>query len=188
MVKVSTGLIFWLVPSENRADGKDQAQALYNLRHSLWHKCRYIHRLVPLDNSVYLIQDPSKMQSVKEMAAEFLKKYEVLGFRAIIDIAEYEREQQDLKQMLEIAFMQVLSSKVSAFEQAEGKGKTVAKNTVRKSEADIAWVQDDLKKFEIKSDRIQAFIEILQEKIKAHLERLQAADSETTVTTEWTVS
>lgn len=178
-MKINTALFIWLVPSENRNGAK--SVELYNIRHRLWYQVRYVYRCAPIDHSVYLITDASKIPKMQELALQYKAEYEKLGYRAMIDVVEYERNFEDLAAMLEIAFMQILSARIQNFEKAESEGKTVSKTTIRKTQDDIAWIKTDCQKFNIKSDRIEAFIDILSEKIAEHNAKL--GKSQTTV--EW---
>lgn len=179
-MKINTALFIWLVPSEQR-NGCSKSLELYNIRHRLWYQIRYIHRCAPIDHSVYLITDSKQIPQLQKLAEEYKAEYEKLGYKAMIDVVEYERKIEDLSAMLEVSFMQILSARIQNFEKAENEGKTVSKPTVKKSQDDIGWIKTDCQKFKIKSDRIEAFIDILSEKIAEHNQKL--GKSQTTV--EW---
>jgi hypothetical protein len=178
-MKINTALFIWLVPSETRNGAKNQD--LYNIRHKLWYQIRYVHRCAPIDHSVYLITDSKQIPQLRQLAQEFKAEYEQLGFKAMIDVVEYERNIEDLSAMLEMAFMQILAQRIQSFDKAKEEGKTVSRSTIKKAQEDIAWIKSDCQKFNINSDRINAFLDILSEKINEHSKRL--GKSQTTV--EW---
>jgi len=160
-MKVKTGLFVWLVPSERR-NGTHNKE-LENLRKRLYYRVRYTEHCIHVDDSVYLITDESQIPRLQDVAREFKEEYERLGYKAFIDVVEYERSQKDLAEMLEMSFMTLLRYK---------EGRTVSPLTLKKSNEDIYWIKNDCRRFNVNTDKLQSFIEILEEKIAEHEQRI----------------
>jgi len=165
-MKIKTGLFIWLVPSERR-NGTHNKE-LENLRKRLYYRVRYTEHCVHVDDSVYLITDESQIPTLQAVAKEFKEEYERLGYKAFIDVVEYERSEKDLAEMLEMSFMTLLSQRIQDFEKAYKEGRTVSPLTLKKSNDDIYWIKGDCGRFNVNTDKLQSFIEILEEKIADH--------------------
>jgi len=183
--KIRTALFMWDLPTEQRGGApEDTRRRLEALRKSLWRTIRYKYGCFPYNESAYIIMDVMHISSLEDVVDHYKSEYKELGYQAKIDIVQYEYGSADLSALLEISFMTTLSKQIQVYEVAEADGKSVSPSTIRTSQTDIQWIKKGCNDYNIKSERVDNYIDILNEKILDHKKKV----GKSTKAMKWTVT
>jgi len=81
---------FWLLAFDLKTSGQDldqdQLRWLRSMRYQIWEKLRLSLKLVPIQNSLWIIRDVSQLEKVQELANGWVQKYNEHGYQVKIQI------------------------------------------------------------------------------------------------------
>ena len=179
------GMVMWDLPTENRTNAPNEVKKKFKaLRKKLWRLVRHRYRCFPYNDSVYIILRMDNMQDMRYVLGQLKMEYQDIGYEANIDIITCDYDSVALKEVLEKTFIKTLSGLIKGYENANADGKIVS-GMIKTSNKFITSIRGGCSNYNVNSERVFAYIDILNEKILEHNIRI-SKKAKTKV--KWTVA